>query len=55
VDLIAVADASLIPDMMYRPMEGGEGNCTDWYIPFATNRMVIAYTGQSAYADEITS
>lgn len=53
VDVVAVADESLIPDMMFRPMPGEEGNYTDWYIPFATNEVVIAYTNDSLYADEI--
>ncbi len=48
VDVIAVADHSLIPDMMYPEY-------ADWYIAFATNEMVIAYSNQSKYADEITS
>ncbi len=48
VDVIAVADHSLIPDMMYPEY-------ADWYIIFATNEMVIAYSNQSKYADEITS
>ncbi|MDD1683586.1 MAG: tungstate ABC transporter substrate-binding protein WtpA [Methanoregula sp.] len=54
VDVVMVADESLIPDMMYRTMEGGTRNYTDGYIPFATNSMVIAYTNRSRYADEIT-
>ncbi|NLA38126.1 MAG: tungstate ABC transporter substrate-binding protein WtpA [Methanomicrobiales archaeon] len=54
VDVVAVADASLIPDMMYRPMPEGDGNYTDWYIAFAENEVVIAYTGKSIGADEIT-
>ena len=53
-DVVAVADESLIPDMMYRPMEDSKENYTDWYIPFATNEMVIAYTPASRYAGEIT-
>ncbi|MCD4766194.1 MAG: tungstate ABC transporter substrate-binding protein WtpA [Methanosarcinales archaeon] len=48
VDVLAVADHSLIPDMMYPEY-------ADWYIAFATNEMVIAYSNQSKYADEITS
>ncbi|NLK89931.1 MAG: tungstate ABC transporter substrate-binding protein WtpA [Clostridiaceae bacterium] len=54
VDVVAVADASLIPDMMYRPMAEGGGNYTDWYVPFAGNELVVAYTNRSAGADEIT-
>lgn len=55
VDLVVVADEALIPDLMYRPVEGGSGNYTDSYTPFATNRVVIAFSNQSRYADEITS
>lgn len=55
VDVVLVADESLIPDMMYRTMEGGRLNYTNGYIPFATNAMVIAYNNQSRYADEINS
>jgi len=45
-DVLAVADDSLVPDMMYPEY-------ADWYVRFATNQMVIAYTNKSAYADEI--
>lgn len=55
IDVVAVADASLIPDMMYIPMGEGEGNYTDWYVSFAENEIVIAYTDRSAGADEITA
>lgn len=47
VDVVAVADSSLIPDMMYP-------DYADSYIEFATNEMVIAYTNDSIYGDEIT-
>jgi len=53
-DVIAVADESLIPDLMYRPMEGSATNYTDWYIPFGSNDMVIAYTNKSLYSGEIS-
>ncbi|NTV00029.1 MAG: tungstate ABC transporter substrate-binding protein WtpA [Methanoregulaceae archaeon] len=53
-DVLAVADASLVPDLMYRPMEGSDRNFTDWYLPFASNEMVIAYTEKSRYHEEIT-
>jgi molybdate/tungstate transport system substrate-binding protein len=53
-DVLAVADESLIPDLMYRPMEGSDRNFTDEYTPFATNEMVIVYTEKSRYHDEIT-
>lgn len=53
-DVVIVADESLIPDLMYRPVQGGDGNYTDWYTSFARNEMVIAYTAHSKYHDEIT-
>jgi molybdate/tungstate transport system substrate-binding protein len=53
-DVVAVADESLIPDLMYRPSSDGSRNYSDWYIPFARNEMVIAYTGASRYSGEIT-
>jgi len=52
VDVLAVADYSLIPDMMYATKSGED--YADWYVKFATNQMVIAYNNQSKYADEIT-
>lgn len=54
-DIVAVADESLVPDLMFRPMKDDPSfNYTDWYIGFAGNQMVIAYTEKSRYADEIT-
>jgi molybdate/tungstate transport system substrate-binding protein len=47
-DVLASADYSLIPKMMIP-------DHADWYIIFAKNRMTIAYTESSRYADEITS
>ena len=52
-DVIAVADESLIPDLMYRPMKNSSQNFTDWYQPISTNEMVIAYTNKSLYHEEI--
>ena len=46
VDVLVVADETLIPDMMYP-------DHADWHVRFATNQMVIAYTNNSRYADEI--
>jgi molybdate/tungstate transport system substrate-binding protein len=54
IDVVAVADASLIPDLMYRKDTTTGVNFTDTYTPFARNAMVIAYTRKSRYADEIT-
>ncbi|MFP4608494.1 MAG: tungstate ABC transporter substrate-binding protein WtpA [Candidatus Aenigmatarchaeota archaeon] len=46
-DVVGVADYSLIPDLMY------EGDKSSWTIRFAKNRMVIAYTEQSAHKEDI--
>ncbi len=54
VDVVAVADASLIPDLMFRQDPATGYNFTDSYTPFARNAMVIAYTNKSRYAGEIT-
>jgi molybdate/tungstate transport system substrate-binding protein len=53
-DIVAVADYALIPMLMYesREPESGEPYAA-WHLRFATNRLGIAYTPQSAYADEI--
>ncbi|HOI31891.1 MAG: extracellular solute-binding protein [Bacteroidales bacterium] len=47
-DIIASADYKLISEMLIP-------NHTAYNIAFATNSIVLAYTDQSAYADEITS
>ena len=47
-DVLASADYSLIPGMMYPEY-------ADWYVRFATNDMVLAYNPEkSKYAAEIT-
>lgn len=47
-DVLASADAYLIPTMMYPTY-------ADYYVTFAKNHMVLAYTNQSKYQDKITS
>ncbi|MGI9952717.1 tungstate ABC transporter substrate-binding protein WtpA [Moorellaceae bacterium AZ2] len=47
-DVLAVADYTLIPAMMYP-------DYADWLIRFASNRLVLAYTEKSRYASEINS
>jgi molybdate/tungstate transport system substrate-binding protein len=56
IDMVATADASLIPMLMYgiNDPETGEPYA-DWYIRFATNRLALAYTPTSARASEITT
>ena len=47
-DLLMVADYSLIPVMMYdKPVPGLDVNYTDWYVRFAGNEIVLAYTDDS--------
>mgnify|MGYP001765813562 CR=1 FL=1 len=54
IDVIATADASLIPMLMYESQVPESGAAyADWYIRFASNRLALAYTGQSKYAGEI--
>jgi molybdate/tungstate transport system substrate-binding protein len=56
IDLLLVADYSLIPRMMYTTtMPGSTESFADYYLRFATNKLVLAYTNQSKYADEISS
>ncbi len=45
-DIIASSDYTLIPEMMFPKY-------AEWYIIFATNQMVIAYTNNSLFGDEI--
>ena len=47
-DVVAVADYRLIEKYLVP-------NYTDWYVAFASNELVLAYTSNSKYADEIAS
>ena len=54
VDLLMVADYSLISAMMYHTtIPGSSSSFADWYIRFAGNSIVLAYTDQSKYNEEI--
>ena len=55
VDVVAVADFSLIPMLMYATKMADGKPYADWYIKPATNTMVLAYTPQSKYAGELTA
>lgn len=56
IDVIATADASLLPMLMYSSNDPDTGNhYADWYIRFAGNRLAIAYHPGSAYIEEINS
>ncbi len=55
VDVVAVADQALIPMLMYQtPMPDGQPYA-NWEIMPATNQLVLAYTPQSKYANEINA
>jgi len=47
-DVLGSADYSLIPQMMMPKY-------ADWYVMFARNEIVLAYTDHSKYKDEINS
>ncbi len=47
-DIVATADYTLIPQFLVPKY-------TDFYVMFATNQIVIAFTNKSKYADEINS
>jgi len=47
-DVLASADYALIPTLMVP-------DDADWYVTFAKNTMVLTYTDQSLYADEINA
>ena len=56
VDLLVVADYSLIPMMMYNSTNPEtKQKYADWYIRFSGNSLVLAYTDKSRYADKINS
>jgi molybdate/tungstate transport system substrate-binding protein len=53
-DLLMVADYSLIPLMMYNSSGSGNNQSfANWYIRFASNKIVLAYTNSSRYASEV--
>lgn len=55
-DVIVTADHALIPLLMYETENPDTGEpYADWYAAFATNKLTLAYTDQSARADEITA
>lgn len=54
IDVVATADHSLIPMLMYEAVEPDSGKpYADSYIRFATNKLGIAYTERSKYAGEV--
>lgn len=54
IDIVATADASLVPMLMYATNNPESGRpYADWFIRFAGNKLMLAYTPSSLYADEI--
>lgn len=54
-DVVLSADDSLLPMLLYTASDPDTGEAyADWHIDFATNEMCLAYSPDSAYADEIT-
>jgi len=56
IDIVASADAALIPMLMYVTENPETGQpYTDWYIRFASNHLALAYHELSKYRDEINA
>jgi molybdate/tungstate transport system substrate-binding protein len=55
VDVVAVADHSLIPMLMYQTMTPEGKPFADWCIEPAANQLVLAYTGNSKYSGELNA
>lgn len=56
IDVVATADHSLIPMLMYRKNVPETGKpYAEWYIKFASNKLALAYSPTSKYADEINA
>ncbi len=54
IDVVATADQSLVPMLMYAVnVPGTDQPYADWYISMAANKLGIAYQPGSKYADEI--
>lgn len=56
IDVVATADHALIPMLMYQTKDPESGNPNaSWYVRFAANRLGVAYSPKSRYADEINT
>jgi molybdate/tungstate transport system substrate-binding protein len=56
IDVVISADHALIPMLMYNAtMPDTDIPYADWYLKFASNRLALAYTENSRYADEINA
>jgi molybdate/tungstate transport system substrate-binding protein len=56
VDLMMAADYELISALAYnKSMPNSDESYADWYIRFAGNSIVLAYTDNSRYSDKVTA
>jgi molybdate/tungstate transport system substrate-binding protein len=56
IDVVATADAALIPMLMYPNNDPETGKpYANWYIQYASNHLALAYTDHSRLADTITA
>jgi molybdate/tungstate transport system substrate-binding protein len=56
IDVVATADVSLIPMLMYAANVPETGKpYANWYINFASNHLALAYNADSKYANEISA
>lgn len=56
IDVVVTADHALIPMLMYEKTVPETGKpYSEWYIKFASNRLALAYSPASKFADEINS
>jgi molybdate/tungstate transport system substrate-binding protein len=54
IDVVATADHSLIPMLMYTTNDPDTGKpYASWYIRFAGNRLALAYISRSKFADQV--
>ncbi len=56
IDVVATADAALVPMLMYATTNPETGQpYANWYIRYASNHLALAYNADSRYADEINA
>jgi molybdate/tungstate transport system substrate-binding protein len=56
IDVVVPADYGLIPMLMYNQKVPETGNpYASWYIKFASNQLILAYTPESQFASEINA
>jgi len=56
IDVVATADASLLPMLMFQVEDPATGTpYAEWACSFAGNRLALAYTDRSLYTEEIDS